>query len=320
MSKRRLIVTGKGGFVGTALAKAVSDLWLDVFDLIAFDDPETGEGPDLRDPAALERAVAHAKPDAVIHLAAVAAPRQAKEEPATAWHVNVMGTFHLAQSVLRHAPKARFIFAGSSEAYGATFNESNDPLSEHAVLQPLSAYGATKAAADIMLRQMANDGLHATIFRPFNHTGPGQSPTYVVPAFATQIARIETGLQEPVLKVGNLEAKRDFLDVRDVVDAYLKAASCDELVDGLTLNLSTGSPVAVSALLTMLTDMANIPITVEVDPDRYLPNTIPIMSGNNARAQETLHWAARIPLQQTLAKILDQARADINNSSQPIKR
>ena len=314
MSKRRrLIVTGKGGFVGTALGKAVSDLWTDVFDLIPFGDPQTGTSPDLRDPAALERAVAHAKPDAVIHLAAVAAPRQAKEEPATAWQVNVMGTFHLAQSVLRHAPNARFIFAGSSEAYGATFNESKDPLSETAVLQPLSAYGATKAAADIMLRQMANDGLHATIFRPFNHTGPGQSPTYVVPAFATQIARIEAGLQEPVLKVGNLEAKRDFLDVQDVVDAYLKAACRDDLVNGLTLNLSTGSPVAVSTLLTMLTDMANTQITVEIDPDRYLPNTIPIMSGDNARAKETLDWVARAPLQETLAMILDQTRADIKN-------
>nr|CAD6632108.1 epimerase [Pseudorhizobium flavum] len=316
MSKRRLVVTGKGGFVGTALSKAASDAWSDTFDLIDFADPETGKSPDLRDPPALERAIAHAKPDALIHLAAVAAPRQAKEEPATAWQVNVMGTFHLAQSVLRHAPEARFIFAGSSEAYGATFNESSTPLSENAVLQPWSAYGATKAASDIMLRQMAKDGLRATIFRPFNHTGAGQSPTYVVPAFATQIARIEAGLQEPVLKVGNLEAKRDFLDVQDVVDAYLMAADCDELMDGLTLNLSTGSPVAISTLLTMLTDMATVPITVEVDPDRYLPNTIPIMSGNNAKAREALHWAPNVSLSQTLARTLDQARADLNNSSQ----
>lgn len=318
MAKRRLLVTGMGGFVGTVLADTLAAAkWADRFEPVALAE-FGGAAVDLRDADGVERAIVAARPDAVIHLAAVAAPRQAKEDPAAAWQVNVMGTFHLACAVMRHAPEARFIFAGSSEAYGAAFNrsgkEAGAPLGEDAALQPLSAYGATKAAADIMLRQMAFDGLDVTVFRPFNHTGPGQSPNYVVPAFATQIARIEAGLQEPVMKVGNLEAERDFLDVRDVVDAYLTAASrerrADDPAGGQVLNLSTGRPVAIARLLAIMTDMASVPVSVEVDPARYLPNTIPVMSGDNTRAAAVLGWAPSIPLEQTLSEILAWARAE----------
>ena len=309
MSKRRLLVTGARGFVGGTLIRAVaSPLWADRFDLVDFVDPQTAGAADLRDAEAVDRAIAAARPDAVIHLAAIAAPRQAKDEPQTAWQVNLMGTFNLAQSVLRHAPAARFVFAGSSEAYGAAFNRSTAPLSEDAALEPMSPYGATKAAADIMLRQMASDGLQATIFRPFNHTGPGQLSAYVVPAFAGQVARIEAGLQEPVLRVGNLEARRDFLDVRDIVDAYLRAADRDDLAAGETFNLSTGAPVQIADILALLTGMARVPVTVEIDPDRYLPNSIPVMSGNSGKAQKLLGWSPVIPLTQTLADILDVIR------------
>lgn len=309
MSKRRLLVTGARGFVGGTLIRAVaSPLWADRFEPIDFVDPQTGGAADLRDAEAVDRAIATAKPDAIIHLAAIAAPRQAKDEPQTAWQVNLMGTFNLAQSVLRHAPAARFVFAGSSEAYGAAFNRSAAPLSEDAALEPMSPYGATKAAADIMLRQMASDGLQAAIFRPFNHTGPGQLPAYVVPAFASQVACIEAGLQEPVLRVGNLEARRDFLDVRDIVDAYLKAAGQDDLVAGETFNLSSGAPVQIADILALLTGMARVPVTVEIDLDRYLPNSIPVMSGNPGKAQKLLGWSPVIPLAQTLADILDVIR------------
>ncbi|CAN7665026.1 GDP-mannose 4,6-dehydratase [Rhizobium sp. LjRoot30] len=309
MSKRRLLVTGARGFVGGTLIRAVaSPLWGDRFEPVDFVDPQTASAADLRDAEAVDRAVAAARPDAVIHLAAIAAPRQAKDEPHTAWQVNLMGTFHLAQAVLRHVPAARFVFAGSSEAYGAAFNRSEVPLSEDAALEPMSPYGATKAAADIMLRQMAGDGLQAAIFRPFNHTGPGQLPSYVVPAFANQIARIEAGQQDPILRVGNLEARRDFLDVRDIVHAYLKAADRDDLAAGETFNLSTGAPMQIADILALLTSMARVPITVEIDQDRYLPNNIPVMSGDCGKAETLLGWSPIIPLAQTLADILDAIR------------
>ncbi|MBN9034311.1 GDP-mannose 4,6-dehydratase [uncultured Rhizobium sp.] len=308
MSKRRLLVTGARGFVGSILTEAADAAG---FDPVGFTDPETTQPADLRDARAVERAITHAQPDAVIHLAAIAAPRQAKNDPHLAWQVNVMGTLHLAQAVLSHAPAARFIFAGSSEAYGAALNRDAVPIRETAALEPMSPYGATKAAADVMLRQMAHDGLRATIFRPFNHTGPGQQPAYVVPAFAHQIAEIEAGRQAPVLKVGNLDACRDFLDVRDVARAYLMAAGRDDLENGETFNLSTGTPVQIKELLAMLTGLARVPVSVETDPDRFAPNTIPRMSGDPSLARERLGWVPKIPLERTLADILDRFRRQV---------
>lgn len=312
MSKRRLLVTGRGGFVGRTVAKAVaSEKWGDTFELVPFVDPITKATPDLRDPEAVDRAVSAATPDAVLHLAAMAAPREARAQPVAAWQVNVMGTLHLARSVLRNAPSARFIYAGSSEAYGATFNRIQSPIKEEALLEPMATYGATKAAADIMLRQMAYDGLKSIIFRPFNHTGPGQARTYVVPAFASQVAQIEAGLRDPVMTIGNLEAVRDFLDVRDIADAYLTAASRDDVASGETFNLSTSTPVAVSTLLEMLVGTVQTEISLKVVPELFVPNAIPVMSGNNSKAKALLGWAPSIPLSQTITDVLDEARAGL---------
>lgn len=313
MSKRRLLVTGSRGFVGSNLLAALqTERWANHFTPVDFVDPETGNGPDLRDQLAVRRAISAVDPDAVVHLAAIAAPRQAAQDPAAAWHVNTMGTFNLARAVLDHAPDAQFVFAGSSEAYGASFNKAEGgPIVETAPLEPMSPYGATKAAADIMLRQMVHEGLKATVFRPFNHTGPGQGTGFVVPAFAHQIASIEQGLQPPILKVGNLEAQRDFLDVRDVVEAYLRAAMGDDRASEKVLNLSTGSPVSISWILHRLIEIGGVDAVVEVDPARYLPNTIPVMSGNNSKAEATLGWSPTISLDQTLRDVLEEARMTI---------
>lgn len=315
MSKRRLLVTGSRGFVGRNLLTALrTERWSSQFTPVDFVDPETGYGPDLRDQPAVCRAISAAEPHAVVHLAAIAAPRQAAQDPAAAWHVNTLGTFNLARAVLDHAPDAQFIFAGSSEAYGASFNKADAPIGEAAPLEPMSPYGATKAAADIMLRQMVHEGLKATVFRPFNHTGPGQGTGFVVPAFAHQIASIEQGLQPPVLKVGNLEAQRDFLDVRDIVEAYLRAAVSDDGASEKVVNLSTGSPVSISWILHRLIEIGGVDAVVEVDPARYLPNTIPVMSGNNAEAKASLDWSPAISLDQTLHDVLGEARLSVTGS------
>ena len=142
------------------------------------------------------------------------------------------------------APQARFVFVSSSEVYGSSFNEAPSvPLFETAALKPMSVYGATKAAADIMIGQMAHEGLKCVRFRPFNHTGPGQTEAYVVPAFARQLAEIAAGLKPPVISVGNLHAWRDFLDVRDVVRAYADATIAETPeAYGKAFNLASGRP------------------------------------------------------------------------------
>ena len=308
MPKRRLLITGSQGFVGRAVRDRILSHHSERIEPVDFLDPQTHSRPDITDPQAVERAIGAAEADAVLHLAAIAAPRQAQKDPTQAWTVNVMGTLHIANAMRRLTPKARLLWSGSSEAYGNAFNRDEAPVEESAALEPMSPYGATKAAADIMLRQMAEDGFEAIVFRPFNHTGSGQTPDYVVPAFAEQVARIEAGLQEPVLNVGNLEAHRDFLDVQDVAEAYLLAA-CSPLPARRCYNVSTGRPVTIEALLQGLLAKSTKEITVRVDPARYFPNKVETASGNPAALQADLGWTPSIDLDQTLQSVLDAQRA-----------
>lgn len=311
MSKRRLLITGSQGFVGGALSAKIQES--DDFQIVDFLDPEDFSRPDIRNNAAVERAIDHAKPDTVIHLAAVAAPREAKQDPSAAWMINVIGTLNIAHALLRLNPKAHLIWSGSSEAYGESFNHISGPIGEMAPLSPMTAYGATKAASDLMLRQMAHDGLNVTVFRPFNHTGAGQNASYVVPAFAEQIAKIEVGLQEPFIKVGNLTAKRDFLDVCDVINAYLCAARQVDKAIGKSYNISTGQPVSIEYLLKKLLGMSSSSIEVTVDPDRYVENTVPVASGSYQKIQDELGWQPSTNIEKTLENVLNYQRHKLTN-------
>lgn len=310
MSRHRLLVTGSEGFVGGALIEAIGSRY-DNFDIIDFIDPIKGSRPDIRDVSSVERALASAQADSLIHLAAIAAPREAKQNPSSAWMTNVIGTLNIANIISRISPNTHLIWSGSSEAYGNTFNIVQGPISENVALEPLTPYGATKAACDIMLRQMANDGLKVTIFRPFNHTGPKQSSDYVIPAFAAQVARIEAGQQEPIIQVGNLEAKRDFLHVSDVVDAYLSAVNQSARAIDKTYNISTGNPVSISHILSGLLDLTSVDIKVQIDQERYAPNSVPIATGDYKRLHDDLGWAPTIDLQQILLEVLTYQRQQV---------
>lgn len=309
---RRIVVTGGAGFVGSWLLRAgEAARERDGIEMIALSDRAGAEpGIDIRDAEAVSRRIAEIQPSALIHLAAIAAPAQARADAKLAWDVNVMGTLNLAQALRRHASEARFVYVGSSEAYGASFLSSPDPIGEDAAFLPRTPYGATKAAADLMIGQMAVDGLDCIRFRPFNHTGPGQSDSYVVAAFAKQVALIERGLQPPILKVGNLDAERDFLDVRDVVDAYLRSLEVDlSACPGVPVNLATGQPVRIGAILDALLAEAMVPIRVQTDTMLLRPNDVPRASGRSASARELLGWQPRRTLRQTLRDVLDYWRS-----------
>lgn len=304
---RRILVTGDAGFVGTRVTArlAASETGATPLPLA---DPD-GSRVDLVDAQAVDRAVAQAVPHAIIHLAAVAAPAEARKAPDLAWQVNVEGTRNLVRAMQRHAPGARLVFAGSSEAYGLSFNHGA-PLDETAALRPTTTYGATKAVCDVMLAQLFHEGLDVVRFRPFNHTGAGQTDAYVVSAFARQVARIERGRQEPVLSVGNLEARRDFLNVEDVVSAYVAAATGTGAQAGAVYNLSTAEPVRISDILDILKSIAKRDFEVRTDPARYTPNAVPLASGSFARAERDFGWRPRIPFEQTVAEVLDYWRGE----------
>jgi len=300
----RILITGATGFVGTALLRLLEREHADckVFPL--------GHGAgqrnaiDLQDRKGLDEAIREVQPTALIHLAAVAAPSDARNAPRHAWNVNFNGTMNLAQSMLHNAPDARFVYVGSSEAYGASFLSAAGPVTEDVPLRPMTVYGATKAAADLMVGQMAYEGLRAVRFRPFNHTGPGQSDAYVVSAFARQVAEIVSGKSEPVIHVGNLEAERDFLDVRDVVRAYASSAVLNlDAAPDQVYNIASGQPRKIRDILDTLVAQSGIDIEVHADPEKLRPNEIPTASGDASKARAELNWRPLVPFEQTIADV-----------------
>ena len=299
-SPRRILVTGLGGFAGRHLQRAAAEILPDA-ELLPL-------GCDITDAAAVSARVGALRPDGCIHLAAIAAIAVAGSDPARAWQVNLHGTLGLAEALSRHVPEAVLVHVSSGDAYGASF-AGGRALDEGAPLAPINVYGATKAAADLALGALpgpgAPGGLHVIRLRPFNHAGPGQSDDFALPAFARQIARIAAGQQPPVLRVGNLDPERDFLDVRDVARAYaLALARARDLPNRSILNLASGTPRRIGTLLSELIARSGIAIAVEPDPARMRPSDIPRALGDAARAEALLGWRPLLPWRQTLDDVL----------------
>jgi GDP-4-dehydro-6-deoxy-D-mannose reductase len=312
----RVLITGGGGFVGHWLRQAlIPALCADATvlsvgtrsgEIKASSALEGGVTLDIRNEHAVDALIATFNPTAIIHLAAISDVQEAHQAPRITWDVNLCGTMNLAYSVLRHSPKAHFIFVSSSEVYGDAFKRWNRPVDESARLEPTNPYATSKAAADLLVGQLAREGLKVIRFRPFNHTGPGQTDRFVIPAFATQIARIKSGLQDPVLRVGNLDVRRDFLDVRDVVEAYVLALTLpdEEWEAGAILNLASGIPRRIGDILDELMALAGVCARVEQDPARIRANDTLLAVGNAAAARRTLGWVPHVPWEITLRDLV----------------
>jgi GDP-4-dehydro-6-deoxy-D-mannose reductase len=311
----RVLVTGGGGFVGRHLLAELARSFPDAtISATAFESHDGFTHLDITDAAAVDALIAQMQPDACVHLAGIAAVPIARRDPAHAWRVNLDGTLHLAQALLTHAPHAVLLFASSADIYGARFR-GGVPLDETAAPEPLNTYAATKAAADLALGALAvESGLRALRVRPFNHTGPGQSPDFALPAFARQIALIEAGRQPPVLCTGDLSPERDFLDVRDVCRAYaLCLRKADRLAPGTVLNLASGTSRRIGDVLNGLLSLARARITVEPDPALMRPSEIPCAMGNADRARSLIGWRPEIPWEQTLREVLDYWRQRVSS-------
>lgn len=302
----RILLTGAGGFVGRHMVPALRAAFPDATLIAAGRETEVPGTDsrlrlDLAEPASLPDAVAEARPDAVIHLAAQADVALGFRDPVATWTTNAIGTVALGEAVLRAAPEAGFVFASSGEVYGLSF-QAGRPLDESAALAPANPYAASKAAADLAIGELAQRGLRATRIRAFTHTGPGQMPAFVVPAFARQVARIEAGLQEPVLRTGALDRWRDFLDVRDVCAAYVAALRLRPAPGAF--NICSGRPVRIGDVLEALLAVAGVTARVEQAAALLRPTDVERVQGDPALAGRVLGWAPAVPWEETLAAVL----------------
>jgi len=308
--RKRALVTGLTGFVGRHLrALLESEGW--TVQGTCF--PERAEEAgcvfylDLRAEADVLRAVRDARPDRVVHLAALSNVQHSWERRTETLETNLMGTYHLLEAVRREAPGARVLVVSSSDVYGI-HGLRDARLREDHPTQAVSPYAYTKICAEIMAGFYARiEKLDAVVARPFPHTGPGQSPDFVCSDWASQIARIERGAAPAVIRVGNVDVERDFLDVRDVVRAYL--ALLDKGRAGEVYNIASGHAVSLRWILDSLLAMSGQTIKVEPDPAKFRKVDIPSLAGDNEKIGKETGWEPRIPLGRTLRDLLEDRRA-----------
>lgn len=296
----RILITGADGFVGRHLQAALGARYPNTAPLT--------DWFDLRDEDAVTSAVGAGCPDVCVHLAGITTVAAARNDEAQAWSVNLHGTLALARAILRFAPACSMIFASTADAYGT----GQGAISEDVPLAPLNLYAASKAAADLALGAMTVDGLRVVRVRPFNHTGPGQSPDLVVAAFARQVARIAAGVQAPVIDVGSLESWRDFLDVRDVCAAYMACIDRrHEIAPGTILNIGSGIARRIGDVLMELVALGGVQAEVRAAAGRMRSENVHRAYADTARARSLLGWQPAIPWTETLRAVLDDWRARV---------
>lgn len=310
----RILVVGGAGFVGKYLIDhLVQNGWSVCVSKLSHE-RYTGTGVcvrdlDILDKSAILALLKECEPDGIFHLAAQSSVGLSWKEPALTVDVNIKGTINLLEAVREWGVSSRVLLLGSGEEYGHVMPEEI-PLSEDAHLRPGNVYAATKACQNMLGKIYANAyGMNIVMVRAFNHIGPGQPAGFVIPDFCRQIAQIEVGLQEPVIKVGNIDAKRDFTDVEDVVRAYcllMTRAGSGELY-----NVGSGKAVAIRQLLDMLLEMSRRDICVEIDKERFRPLDQPIIEADICKITTDVGWVPQIPIQVTLEKTLDFWRKQV---------
>lgn len=304
-------MTGAGGFVGPHLAAALSARGARVRGAGLGSPPasshlESWYEADFAELAQAQAALTTAPVDAVVHLAGQSSAARSFEAPQETFRANVTGTWSLLEAVRVHAPKARVLAVGSSEAYGPIARGTR--AAEDTPFAPLSPYALSKAAADEVARAYGEaHALDIVRARPFGHTGPGQTPRFVVPSFAEQVARIEAGRAEPVLRVGNLDVTRDLADVRDVVEGY--CALLERGARGAAYNLCRGEGTSLRDLVAELVALARVRVSIEVDPAKLRPADLPWLVGDPTAITRDTGWSARRPVSEMLRDVLDGFRA-----------
>ncbi|MEE8551653.1 MAG: GDP-mannose 4,6-dehydratase [Gemmatimonadota bacterium] len=318
------LVTGADGFVGQHLVAELLQQGQKVVGAVPRCPPElttlSEENArrvdwvtlDLESRDTIREVVRGYRTDRVFHLAGLTSVARSLQDPVSTFSVNAAGTLLLLKE-LADVPRGTargpiIVIAGSADAYGTAANRCR-PLTEECPLEPLSPYAVSKATQEMLGLQFHRAyGLSVIVTRSFNHTGPGQRPPFVVPQFAMQILAAGSADTEGAVRVGNLDVRRDFTDVRDVVRAYTLLA--DRGQAGRVYNVCSGRSRRMGELLELLLDIAQIPLEVEPDPQLMRPADIPELVGDASRLATATGWAPQIELRQTLADLLDSLKVD----------
>jgi GDP-4-dehydro-6-deoxy-D-mannose reductase len=316
-----ILITGITGFAGSHLAEYILDnhpsarvhgmiRWRSRMENIVHiqDRIHLVEG-DLKDMSSLKRCLAEVQPDRIFHLAAQSFVPTSWKCPAETFAINALGQIHLFEAVLSLGISPRIQIAGSSEEYGIV-NSNEVPMKETNPLRPLSPYAVSKVAQDLLGWQYFKSyGLKIIRTRGFNHTGPRRGEVFICSNFAKQIVEIEKKKREPIIHVGNLEAKRDFTDVRDMARAYWLSLEKGE--EGEVYNLGTGKTYSIREILDMLLGMSKVEVKIAVDPDRLRPSDVPILFSDSSKFRRLTGWEPQIPFSQSLKDLLEYWRERI---------
>ena len=316
----RVLITGITGFVGSHLTEfCLAQGGIEVFGIERWrsktDHIEHLKGRlamydcDMRDASSVRQVLATVRPDRIFHLAAQSFVPMSWSAPSETMVTNAIGQLNLLEAIRELKLSPRVHVAGSSEEYGLVLPEEL-PVKETNPLRPLSPYAVSKVTQDLMGYQYAKTyGMHIVRTRAFNHSGPRRGEVFVTSNFSKQIALIEAGLQEPVVRVGNLEARRDFSDVRDIVRGYWLALEHGE--PGDVYNLCSGNDYAIQEVLDLLLGMTGHAVTVTVDPQRLRPSDVPVLRGDATKFSQRTGWRPEIPFTRTLEDLLNYWRAKV---------
>jgi GDP-4-dehydro-6-deoxy-D-mannose reductase len=310
MKFSKAFITGINGFVGKHL---VNFLLSKEFEVFGIDISDNFEGDNrvkyykanILDLDKLKQIIDEIKPKHIFHLAGFSSVKKSFEQPELCKKINISGTKNLLDSILEANINPKILIISSADVYGIP---KSVPIPETAELNPISPYGESRKEQEELCREYM-EKLQIIISRSFPHIGPGQQPIFVASDFAKQIAEIEQGKKESIIKVGNLEAKRDFTDARDVVKAYFLVLEKGQPRE--IYNVCSGNTYLIKDILNILLSLAKVKITVEQDPTKMRPSDIPILQGDNSKFVNQTGWHPEIPIEKTLKDILDYWREKV---------
>lgn len=313
----RILITGITGFAGSHLADFIlSENLGEIYGIRRWRSPINNIQHimnkikiyecDLRDAFSVRDLIETISPDWIFHLAAQSFVPSSWNAPTESLSTNILGQLNVFEAVKKTKLNPRIQLACSSEEYGLV-KEGETPIKETNPLRPLSPYAVSKVGQDLLgFQYFMSYGMHVIRTRAFNHTGPRRSPVFVISDFAKQIVDCEKGKREPVIHVGNLTAKRDFTDVRDVVKAYWLSLEKGE--PGQVYNICSGDAYSIQEVLDRLISLTHIKVRIERDESRMRPSDVPILVGDNTKFCEHTGWKPTIPFEQTLKDIMEYWR------------